>query len=492
MWLQLWARRIGAAGRFVSDVIRELNMVFKYEKFTSLWLGYALCLSTIIFVLRWEFLVFGGDELERLIYSGPWLGTTWLLAGSALPLILYVFYLLIRRAAFAQRLNPLFRDAKLVNFFDQTPSLRSVRTNDDGSKVLEVDRRGIPFERFVAAQGHLSSGLRSHVQDIRDHITRGVVRITYSKFDIPKSIDWRHCQGAGQKDVVIGQGRKGLISVPLASAPHFLVAGQTGGGKSTFLRQLICGQYLNDPDLKICLVDLKEGLEFQIFENLPRITITSSAAQTVGTLTRIDELMTKRLQLLKSRKLRDYSEIAATETKSDGSDCDLAEGRMLVVIDEFAELASTGGQLNLAEVQQCRRIVNRVSRIGRAAGIHLVIATQRPDASVLDTQIRANLPVKICFQMSDQHSSMVVLGNGSAAHLPSCPGRAIAQRGFNNIEVQTAYLSAEEAEKILAVKKKASVGIQTQRDCDQEAQELPTNTAQEDLSTSNSRLQVTV
>jgi S-DNA-T family DNA segregation ATPase FtsK/SpoIIIE len=444
--------------RLLLDVASQVSRTVRFERLNHVWLGYLVCVATWIVCLRWEFKIHLLNDLEPTVYSNPKLALTWILIGSSLPAILYVLYLTTRRATLARRLDPILRDAKLVNFFDQTPMLRTIRSNDDGSSVIEFDRRGIPFDRFVSAKSHLSTALRSHVQDIRDQVTRTSVRITYSKLDIPNSIDWRHCQPCAPGQIVIGRGRKELLSIKLASAPHILVAGQTGGGKSTFLRQMICGQYLGDRELEIVLVDLKEGLEFQLFENLPRIQITATARETVDTLTRVEDQLTKRLQLLKKEKLRDFVELRQRITAGKLQDQLGTPGRILLVIDEFAELTSTGGLLNLAEIQSCRRIVNRISRLGRAAGIHLVVATQRPDSSVLDTQIRANLPVKLCFQMSDMHSSMVVLGNASAFELPSVAGRAVVQRGFSNTEVQTPFLGSDEAEKLLSGLKEESVG----------------------------------
>ncbi|MCX6126038.1 MAG: hypothetical protein NTV34_15000, partial [Proteobacteria bacterium] len=85
--------------------------------------------------------------------------------------------------------------------------------------------------------------------------------------------------------------------------------------------------------------------------------------------------------------------------------------------------------------------------------------TQRPDARALDTQIKANLPGKVCFQMADTPSSMVVLGNGRARDLPGIPGRAIWQRGLKMIEVQTPFIDPSEVETLLAPFKEESKKI---------------------------------
>jgi DNA segregation ATPase FtsK/SpoIIIE, S-DNA-T family len=118
-------------------------------------------------------------------------------------------------------------------------------------------------------------------------------------------------------------------------------------------------------------------------------------------------------------------------------------------VDEVAELFLAGGPVNAEQSKQASEIVGRISRLGRAPGIHLVLGTQRPDKRALDTQIMANLPGKLCFQMSDTASSMVVINNARARDLPGIPGRAIWQNGLTMVEVQTPYLQVEEANQLL-------------------------------------------
>ena len=90
-----------------------------------------------------------------------------------------------------------------------------------------------------------------------------------------------------------------------------------------------------------------------------------------------------------------------------------------------------------------------IARQGRAAGINLVIATQRPDSRSLDPQVKANLSGALCFPMQNDSSSITVLGNGRATDIPLIPGRAIWKEGPVMTEVQTPYLSIEEADQLL-------------------------------------------
>ena len=121
----------------------------------------------------------------------------------------------------------------------------------------------------------------------------------------------------------------------------------------------------------------------------------------------------------------------------------------MIVIDEAADLFLSGGGVDVSEIQKARRFLVELARKGRAAGYHLVFATQRPDGKSIDPQIKANLPGVLCFQMPNDASSMTVIGNGRATDLPAIPGRAIWKSGSELTEVQTPYLSIETANAFL-------------------------------------------
>lgn len=103
----------------------------------------------------------------------------------------------------------------------------------------------------------------------------------------------------------------------------------------------------------------------------------------------------------------------------------------------------------LKGARSVRRGVHVASRNGRPEPTLLVIATQRPDSRSLDPQVKANLSGVLCFAMQNDSSSITVLGNGRATDLPLIPGRAIWKEGPLMMEVQTPYLSVDEADKLL-------------------------------------------
>ncbi len=123
--------------------------------------------------------------------------------------------------------------------------------------------------------------------------------------------------------------------------------------------------------------------------------------------------------------------------------------REFIIVDEAAELFLASDKAKASDVQRARRILSDIARRGRAAGVHLIIATQRPDSRSLDPQVKANLPGVLCFQMVNDASSITVLGNGKATDLPPVPGRGIWKVGAQMIEVQTPFLSHDAASDLL-------------------------------------------
>jgi DNA segregation ATPase FtsK/SpoIIIE-like protein len=161
-----------------------------------------------------------------------------------------------------------------------------------------------------------------------------------------------------------------------------------------------------------------------------------------------------RLQFLSSHGFKDieaYHQSPAFRKKTpEERKADNCGGRYFIIIDEFAEVISHGGELSGEQVRSVRDGLSKIARQGRAAGVHLVLATQRPDRHVVDAQIKSNMTSTVCFRINDLGGSLAVLGSKSASELPNVKGRAIYSRGHEEIEVQTPFLEPSHALEMLA------------------------------------------
>jgi len=208
----------------------------------------------------------------------------------------------------------------------------------------------------------------------------------------------------------LGMTRKGIEVIDFAKAPHGVNAGETGGGKSVFLRQFLTTVALLRPpeQVTMTLIDLKYGMELSLFEHLPHVErFVEDAKDVQKALDSVNKMMDERGRLFRAsgvRKIEQYNALCSTEPVP----------YHLLIIDELAEIKDLDS-------------IERIGKLGRALGIHMLLCTQRPSAKILDGEIKANCPLKICFQVINGVNSRIILDNENAKYLPPIPGRALVQ-----------------------------------------------------------------
>jgi DNA segregation ATPase FtsK/SpoIIIE, S-DNA-T family len=246
---------------------------------------------------------------------------------------------------------------------------------------------------------------------------------------------WAQAGPAAAPRTTLGVGPSGPLVVDLAvDGPHALVIGTTGAGKSELLRTLVAGLAASSPPeaCSLLLVDFKGGSAFDACAALPHV---------VGVVTDLDEHLAARvLRSLdaeirhRERTLRDAGapDLGTYQRSPRGATSSLA--RLVVVVDELATL--------VAELPDFVHALVDVARRGRSLGVHLVLATQRPQGCIDDT-IRANADLRIALRVHDGADSRELLGDPIAACIDrGAPGRAVVRRGGELVAFQTALASA--------------------------------------------------
>lgn len=214
-------------------------------------------------------------------------------------------------------------------------------------------------------------------------------------------------------DLTLGVDDSGAeTKVRLSKAPHLLVAGMTGSGKSVLLHDLICQTLNHAPtDVQLTLIDPKR-VEFGIYRGLLHLSLEPlyDDRDIEYALGWAASEMHSRFQIMERMSIRDVTSTPWA--------------RMIVVVDELANLMLKGERFEKPLVE--------IASMGRAAGVHLLLATQRPDASVINGLIRANIPTRIALPTITATDSRIILDTAGAEVL-QVPERLVRLPGRRDL-----------------------------------------------------------
>ena len=242
--------------------------------------------------------------------------------------------------------------------------------------------------------------------------------------------------------------------IDLAKAPHMLVAGATGQGKSVGLNAIITSLlYKKHPSqLKFVLVDPKK-VELNIYSKIERHflaklpddedeAIITDVQKVVNTLNSLTIEMDARYDLLKkahARNIKEYNHKFVKRTLNPENGHRFLP-YIVVVIDEFADLIMTAGK----EVEMP---IARIAQLARAVGIHMIVATQRPSTNIITGVIKANFPTRVAFKVASMIDSRTILDSPGANQLIG-RGDMLISQGSDLVRVQCAFVDTPEVEKI--------------------------------------------
>lgn len=241
----------------------------------------------------------------------------------------------------------------------------------------------------------------------------------------------------GKATVILGIGEHRKVhTFDLGKHPHMLIGGPTGGGKSNMVNTIIASQIrLQSPEMfKFVLIDLKR-MEFSFYEDCPHLLcpVIFDPDKAIEKLKELMSEVSRRADMLTGKA----KELSAWNQKFPAQ----AMPRIVVVIDEFAELMLASGQKVAKETE---RLITRITNLGRAVGIHLIVCTQRPSVAVVSGAIRTNMAVTVCGKTPNKTQSAVIIGVGDAAELPDIPGRMMYALGAAVTPIQSPLITDDD------------------------------------------------
>ena len=237
--------------------------------------------------------------------------------------------------------------------------------------------------------------------------------------------------------IALGKNISGIPIVgDLASMPHLLIAGTTGSGKSVCINTIILSLlYRHTPDkCKFILIDPKM-LELSTYEGIPHLLcpVITEAKKAASVLGWVVKEMENRYRLMTKEGVRNIDTYNSKHA--------LAMPYIVVVVDEMSDLMLVAGK-------EIENYIQKLSQMARAAGIHIIMATQRPSVDVITGTIKANFPTRISFQVTSKIDSRTILGEQGAEQLLGKGDMLYMSSANRIVRIHAPFVSDNEIEKV--------------------------------------------
>lgn len=310
--------------------------------------------------------------------------------------------------------------------------------------------QGVKISRIVGLQNDLALALAAHPVRVEAPIPGkslvGIEIPNKAKSTVSISTlmaDERFAKSPKPLFIALGRDVSGSPHyMDLAKAPHALIAGTTGSGKSVTIHSIVSSLiYRNGPDdMKFILVDPKR-VELTLYNNIPHLLtpVITDAKKAILALKWAAKEMERRYDVLQSESVRDIQSYHQNIAKNDEG----AERMpyIVIIIDELADIMQ-------AYPRELEAAIVRLAQMSRAVGIHLVLSTQRPEVNVITGLIKANIPTRIALRVPTQVDSRTILDTAGAEKLLGSGDMLYSSGEGHPNRLQSSYISEDEVKKI--------------------------------------------
>ena len=313
-----------------------------------------------------------------------------------------------------------------VNSVGEAPLLLSKSIDKNNSKIITLEFKtfGIPLSEWADNQDRIESALNIHIDEIYEgkNCRSVIVKCVDGENRLSDFIEWSENMLSKECfEIVLGEGYSGRVSVNISKIPHMLIGGSTGSGKSILLK-LVLMQCVKK-GAKIYYAEFTGGVDIPNVWHKKCCLLTDEETL-LKVLIDVTTELKRRKQILRNAAFANIDEYNRnTEKKLQ---------RIIFACDEIAEVLDKTGltKQQKDEILKIESELSLIARQGRAFGIHLVLATQRPDAGILNGQIRNNIDTRICGR-ADNVLSQIILDNTDASDkiAKSSQGRFLTNSG---------------------------------------------------------------
>ncbi|MBQ7826980.1 MAG: DNA translocase FtsK [Clostridia bacterium] len=309
-----------------------------------------------------------------------------------------------------------------------------------GTTVSSIENRSNDIGLAFASKGVRIEAPIPGKSAVGIEVPNRVAAIVYlrSLLDSPEFTDAKSKLHAALGEDIAGEA----VYLDIAKMPHMLVAGATGMGKSVCINCLIVSLlYRATPDeVKFILIDPKK-VEFNLYEGLPHllVPVVTDPKKAAGSLSWAVSEMERRFNILENARVRDIGKYNSLAKVNEGWE---VLPQIVIIIDELADLMMTASD-------DVEKSIARLAQKARAAGMHLIIGTQRPDVSVITGLIKNNIPSRISCAVTSQVDSRTILDRAGAEKLIGRGDMLYKPVGVDPIRVQGAFVTDSEVEAIV-------------------------------------------